>query len=299
MAANARDVALMFSFRGDHVGKHNVPERKWIDEREQLQSRPPMPVFDPLSSMFFYLGLAVALNRARRSATWLLAIAWFLIMSFNSILSFGAPNILRTLAMTPIVALLMGEGLLIVGDLAGRNRLCGKAAWGVVAACFLWFAGWQTWSYFQIFPRAALVWGQFNTGFCEMANFALDRAPDSDVYLPGDRWSHASAKYLTHGASGIYELTLPEAVSRSTEAQRPVGEDEQPRKRIILFTQWTGIGPELMQLYPMGAVVHEFRDPYGQRWAWAFSIPPQALKSKEEIERHFAGKIGISVFPER
>jgi 4-amino-4-deoxy-L-arabinose transferase-like glycosyltransferase len=299
VAANARDVALMFSVRGDHEGRHNPPERRWIDERGQLKSKPPMPVFDPVSSLFFYLGLAVAFFRARRSAAWLLALVWLFVMSLNSVLSFGAPNLLRALSMAPIVALLMGEGLLLAGDYLGRRTAWRQAAWGLVAVCFCWFAGWQTWSYFYVFPQIPAVWGKFNGSFCDLARYAIDTAPDFDVFLPGDRWSHPTVKYLTHGVPGIYELTLPDALARPTEQKPQIGEDNPPRGRMIVFTQFTGINSDLAQLFPTGRFVKTFRESGGPLWAGAFYLPPAALKTREEIERHFAGRIGVSVFPER
>ncbi|MCD6384570.1 glycosyltransferase family 39 protein, partial [Candidatus Sumerlaeota bacterium] len=81
---NLWKVALMFTFRGDHVAKHNLPFK---------------PVFDPIMSFIFYLGIvAILYNAIRRKCIFSTTVMlWFLVMLLASVLSFGAPNLLRTL----------------------------------------------------------------------------------------------------------------------------------------------------------------------------------------------------------
>lgn len=147
LGRQVRDVALMFSLRGDHVGKHNVPGppmflqtgwsrpdetvERWHLEQQfaGMDGRPPVdphgtgtPVFTLPMGLLFYIGLGILVWRARRDPASLLVVSWVFIGSLASILSFGAPNMLRLLYLVPAVAICVCTGLFSVGAQLARVR---------------------------------------------------------------------------------------------------------------------------------------------------------------------------------
>ena len=69
---NGWDVLLMFSFKGDHVPKHNIPY---------------VPVLDALTSVFFLLGIVSLLRGLKRSVFHSLVFWWFMVMMLPSVLA--------------------------------------------------------------------------------------------------------------------------------------------------------------------------------------------------------------------
>jgi hypothetical protein len=130
----ARDVALMPLFRGDHVGKHNLPgpprfsqlvdsdparvAEEWSLARSVAQAT-GTPVPDPHGSgvpalplsfgLAFYGGFLLLAIRVHRDPAAMLLLSWLLVGSLASVLSFGAPNMLRMLFLTPAVVMVIVE----------------------------------------------------------------------------------------------------------------------------------------------------------------------------------------------
>ena len=122
---NAVAVLGMFSVRGDMTWIHNLAGR---------------PVFDPLLSIPFYLGLVIWVWRLRaardpdRDALALLML-WTLVMLLPSVFSDDAPNFSRTLPSLPAVFLAVGLGLdFILAWTAGRADRHRPAVAGPVKA---------------------------------------------------------------------------------------------------------------------------------------------------------------------
>lgn len=94
LLANIRDTAGMFTFRGDPVWRYNVAGR---------------PVFGPIVGALFYLGVVVALWRAREPR-YLFALIWLPVGLLPSILSDSAPSFLRASASLPVAFLFPALG---------------------------------------------------------------------------------------------------------------------------------------------------------------------------------------------
>jgi len=87
---------LMFTCRGDFIPRHNVPLR---------------PVFDPLLSIFFLLGLILCLMRFRRSTPHALVLIWLATMLLPTILAEDAPHFLRGVGILPVAFAVPAIGL--------------------------------------------------------------------------------------------------------------------------------------------------------------------------------------------
>lgn len=136
LAEQARDVALMPLLRGDYVPMHNLPgppqflqirelapERVaelWETEKDaaRLGNRPPydphgtgVPVVGAMAAIAFYIGLVLLLSDGRRDARAAALASLLVVGSLASVLSFGAPNMLRLLMVTPAFAIAIARGM--------------------------------------------------------------------------------------------------------------------------------------------------------------------------------------------
>src|SRR5262249_3020439 len=103
--SNVQKHALMFHVSGDMNGRHNIPGA---------------PMLDPLSGLLMVVGLAVRLSRPFDWRSVLL-VGWFAASLLGGILTFPfeAPQGMRTLGVTPVVALTIALALVLVLDRVG------------------------------------------------------------------------------------------------------------------------------------------------------------------------------------
>lgn len=238
IASQARDVALMPLLRGDHVGKHNVPGpprfaqlgrtspeetvELWSLERDtaRLSGAQPMdphgtglPVFFPLTGLLFYAGLALLLWRSLHDPRELMMTSWLVIGSLASILSYGAPNLLRLLYLAPLAALILAEGFRLVA--LGFERLAHRigdaseppraATWisqlltvGVLGPVLML----QLLSDLQAardWPTHPMVVSEFNVDLADLGEF-LHAQPDRlPVRMPAVLAEHPTLMYVADG----------------------------------------------------------------------------------------------------
>jgi len=238
LLAQARDVALMPLVRGDHVGKHNLPgppefiqwnpmpgeevAARWRDAEDAARAAgtpPPdphgtgVPALPLAMGLVFYAGILATIRKAKGSIATLLLLSWLLVGSLASILSFGAPNMLRLVILTPVVALFCARAIeAMASSFPNEKRamvLCATllAAFGVIE--FRRLAAW---------PKHPMVRQEFNVEMREIGDFLRaqpDRltarlpfgAPPTLVYL-ADRYEFAEGEAKLPGRS--WELqTLP------------------------------------------------------------------------------------------
>ncbi|MCB2153385.1 glycosyltransferase family 39 protein [bacterium] len=210
IARQARDVALMPAFRGDHVGKHNIPgpprfvqsilwssdgpdsAARWIDrKRSGAPEMDPhgtgIPVFDIVTGLLFYFGFAVACKRAwRRQWPEAFLIVWLIVGSLASVLSFGAPNMLRLLLLTPAVAAVLALGLEAILAFA-ETRTNRHLAAGILLVFLAWFAAGEMLRYFRTWPDHPATDHEFNNTFAELAR-ALRSADDAPEMIIVPDW---------------------------------------------------------------------------------------------------------------
>jgi len=234
----ARDVALMGIVRGDHVGKHNLPgpprflqlvEPKpeetaelWDLERAFAQSNGTpapdphgtgVPVFFLLSGLFFYAGCVAVSIRAWRSSPDLLLISWLVVGSLASVLSFGAPNMLRLLYLSPAAVLLLTEGFRLAA--AGFSALASRigaaadppraATWigqllivGVLGPLVLLHVLVETERARQ-WPTHPMVPVEFNTDLAGLGEYLRSQPDRQPARLPEVFATHPTLLYVADG----------------------------------------------------------------------------------------------------
>jgi 4-amino-4-deoxy-L-arabinose transferase-like glycosyltransferase len=145
----------MFTLQGEPQWLYNVADR---------------PVFDPVTSLFFYAGLVLCLFRLR-DWRYALPLLWLLVGLVPAFVSPPAGSFTHTLIAQPAVYLILGLGVAAVGERLSRWR-----AWAgpVVAALLLAFNALFSWhAYFATWAAAPPVRELYQGGITAVAH-ALD-----------------------------------------------------------------------------------------------------------------------------
>lgn len=235
IAVQARDVALMPVLRGDHVGKHNIPgpprfaqpvwwgsdgpadAAAWQDERRLRgdAARDPhgtgLAAFDVVTGLLLYVGLGlVAGGLFRRSWVDALVLLWLVLGSLASILSFGAPNMLRLLLLSPVAALAIALSLERVLSWLARSRWPRLAA-AVLAVYGAWYFAGEGWRLLAVHPRHPSVYHEFNTNFAEAASWLAESTERPQwTVVPGFLATAPTFDFLADDARGAI---LPDSAS--------------------------------------------------------------------------------------
>jgi hypothetical protein len=147
---------LMFTNRGDFIPRHNVPLR---------------PVFDPVLSAFFVLGLILCLRRFRQRAEHAFVLIWLAAMVLPTILAEGAPHFLRSVGILPVVFVVPAVGL----DSLWRfleNKTTALVALGAVALALAFGLGDTIADYFGDHAASQYLSYNFETAAVDLATQA-------------------------------------------------------------------------------------------------------------------------------
>jgi hypothetical protein len=198
IAGNAGSVALMWNWRGDHVAKHNLPHE---------------PVFDPVTGIVFFIGVGVLLATARQQVVPFVLLTTLAVISLASVLSFGAPNILRTQAMIPAAVLTVIFGLRWIADRWTLHHPGSRRFLVPVIAVYLALSGaWQVWTYFGLMPRSIAVRQEFQTDNFYLPAVAVQKLSQSGqvrgrIWVPEELASHPTFAFASHGTRNM--VTYP------------------------------------------------------------------------------------------
>ena len=192
----------MFSIEGDRAWIHNLAGR---------------PVFDPLLSIPFWVGVILWIRRLirredeDRDALALLAM-WALMMLLPSVFSDDPPNFSRTLPALPALFVAVGLGLTWIADtvsnLLRQRRLAeavpGRhlvAAYGVVALILLTSGGLAFYDYFVRFANAPEAYYAYDADKLDAWDQLQDMAETGQVYLSKLWADHSTVEFLRPGSS--------------------------------------------------------------------------------------------------
>ncbi|MBM3334925.1 glycosyltransferase family 39 protein, partial [Candidatus Sumerlaeota bacterium] len=228
-----------FWWRGDHVAKHNVPH---------------MAVFDPLTAAVFLVGLISTIFGVRRDLRNLLVLLWAVWISCASVFSEGAPNLLRTLGMVPAVVLILGNGYVLLFRAA--ERVSRRVAIGALVAMLSWFVANETYRYFTVWRADPAVRREFNYSYRQLAQAILSLDKDTDVYLPGDYYSHCSVRYLLYERKNVRPMVIPDSFLATKDARH----DRALFYSHMTFLGNTWMGDLLPKVFPEGETIWHSTD---------------------------------------
>lgn len=240
-----------FTWQGDPNARHNLPGR---------------PIFDPLLSAAFWIGVGLAAHRAwrTRDTACLLALLWTGTMLAPTVLSDRAPHFLRASGALPLV---FAFPALALESLWRHNRCVGalriaKAA--VVLGVVGLSAGLAVRDYFGPYARDPDTRYFFQAGAMELAHeaeAALAR-PDTTVYLDSRLWAKfPTVRFLLREPAALQRYGLGEALPPAQTLRAVVIADAaDPVERVL-------------SALPSNSVIHarpgalyrndfEARDPY-------------------------------------
>lgn len=187
MAENALRVVGMFSVQGDREWIHNLAGR---------------PVFDPLLSIAFWLGVIVWVVRLRRpddpdrDALVMLGL-WVVTMLSTSILSDDAPNFSRTLPSLPALFVAAGLGLTTVYEYEFGLPVAPLIA----GAILLISGGLATYDYFVRFPRAPGAYYAYDVDKLDAWQYLQTEADGRQIYISQLWGEQATIAFLRRGST--------------------------------------------------------------------------------------------------
>jgi hypothetical protein len=300
MGRNALDVALMFSFRGDHVGKHNIPVETAEGERPYGK-----PVFDLVGSLFFYAGLLRAgweiVRRGRQGRQAVAWFAWLGCMSLPSVVTqTDSVNTLRNLGATPAVAYFTAlgwwwgyESVQRLGSAVSSEAFAKKKrALGIcLIGLLVYTGGYQVYKVWYLHPHAPGMQDQFN--YYHVALARMCRIPPegpqtpSRTFVPTDYYDHRTFAFLTIERSDL-QLLDPVAL-----LSRPAAGGNAVDHRVICTAYNPGNLERLRALFPESWVESNpivVQSPGGQEepMALMLHIPARSLLPRAEAERQAA-----------
>jgi 4-amino-4-deoxy-L-arabinose transferase-like glycosyltransferase len=202
LSVNALDIARMWTVKGDHVGKHNLPYA---------------PVFDWASGCIFYLGLLWCLLHFTREPFAFLTLLWIAVLSLTSIFSFGAPNLLRMQGMTPAVVIAYIAGLRWLSVLMA-TRVSRPVRIGTLSALVALYAGVQLYVYFVKFPASVAVRREFTADiFYAPAEGVRDVSSSAAyVWVPQELADTATFRFVIANTKNLRAYTAAENLTSST-----------------------------------------------------------------------------------
>jgi hypothetical protein len=150
--SNLQKHALMFHITGDMNGRHNLPG---------------VPMLDPLSGGLLVVGLAVLVSRAFDWRSVVL-LGWAAVCMAGGIFTFPfeAPQGMRTLGVTPVLALLIAVGLWLVVDRLAvlvRHRIAHTAFAAIAGLAVVWIGVGNVNMFFTRQMTDPTVWESFST----------------------------------------------------------------------------------------------------------------------------------------
>ena len=256
-----REHALMFSYRGDFNGRHNLPGS---------------PMLDWLTAAFFLAGLGACLLRLGRWE-YFLPVAWFAAAFAAGAFSLlgEAPQSHRSLenaVVTPLIAgIFVGEAWSSFSrGLAGRvTRI---VAVSTVLAVFAGVAGMNLHKYFVRQSDDPIVWNDMGADKVELAELMRTHAKAGDaIWISNSLVGQPALQFLT-----------PTVEPRPWVGQQALPFAERPGRNVLLGlspTDWIDIAA-LERLYPNASFdVH--RGPSGAPLLYSVRCPHATSKRLE------------------
>jgi hypothetical protein len=221
---------LMFNFKGDGNGRHNLPGE---------------PMLDPVMAVLAVLGLGLALLHFRRPAN-LFFLLLFITALAGGILSvdFEAPQSLRAIAVIPAVLYFVALALVTLGQeaLAALKPL--PRPWLITPAVALLglILGLNAYTYFVRQANDFASWNAFSTPETVAARKMAELGPSYRFFLSPFLAAHPTLRFVAPTITDQRGLTLPDALPVREPAERPVA--------LLIHPDDVWVFNEAQRLYP-------------------------------------------------
>jgi hypothetical protein len=232
---------LMFNYRGDPNGRHNLPGE---------------PMLDFVTSALFVLGLGYSLYHWRQPK-YLLLVVWLLVMLCGGIFSleFEAPQSLRAIGTLPVAYVLACVPLHLIAT--EWDTSVKRWSWLPIAACglLLVYIGWKNMhTYFQVQARDFAVWNAFSTAETLTARRMAAMGPGYDFHVISLYDQHPTLRFLARNVTQYKRLETTDTMPLRESGEREAVLFIDPERRSLFL--------DAKRYYP-GGIFEEFRSPYG------------------------------------
>ncbi len=158
--ANAKLIIGVFGWSGDPLWRQNVAFA---------------PIFNPLTAILFYAGVALALWRHSKAD--MFALLWLATATIPSTVTVDAPSTIRMINMLPFLGLFPA---LAITSLLQKNAMLGRL---LIAVCFIWGST-RTLTYtHRIWPNGGDVPFVWQTALTSAARYADTAAPYPTTFV--------------------------------------------------------------------------------------------------------------------
>ncbi|MEZ4868414.1 MAG: PA14 domain-containing protein [Caldilineaceae bacterium] len=239
---NARKHLLMFNYRGDPNGRHNLPGE---------------PMLDNLMAMLMVLGLALALTRFWRPRA-LLLILWLGITLLGGVLSLGfeAPQSLRAIGTQPAAYVLAVVPLYALWQAWSKSGGYRLPQFYVAPLCvlLLWISYDNFHTYFYRQAEDFASWNAFSTPETITADLLNKLDDQTEAYVISYFHGHPTLNFLARTAQPYKRV--------ETTDHLPLQWQEGKNAALIVNADSRSLFEEARHYYP-AATFQEFTPPAG------------------------------------
>jgi hypothetical protein len=181
--ANLLDAFKMISIEGTRDMKYNLTLR---------------PVFDGFNAMIFYVGLVLAIWRARIQPVYGFLLIWLFVMFMPTLLSETGNNPLRSFGAMPAVMGIWAVGVL--GIWQGLIILFKQPGWfvgagvAIVAVALIFSFAFN--DYFNVWAKSDELYTAFETDYTELAAYLKDKPADRSTLIASELLNYPTIIYL-------------------------------------------------------------------------------------------------------
>jgi sugar lactone lactonase YvrE/4-amino-4-deoxy-L-arabinose transferase-like glycosyltransferase len=269
---NLKKHFLMFNYRGDPNGRHNLPGE---------------PMLDFVTSVLFFLGLAYSLFRFRYPRYSLLVL-WLLVMLCGGIFSleFEAPQSLRGIGSLPAAYVLSCVPLEVMKDELIKVMKRAKK-WYTLPLAFctlLALIGWENYdTYFNKQARDFAVWNAFSTAETITAERMASLGPDYDFHVISLYYGHPTLRFLAKEITRYKRLETTDTMPLRESGEREAVLFIDPERRQLFL--------DAKRYYPDGAF-EEVKPPFGGPTVLYYcKLKPEQIRSIQGlIGRYYKGE---------
>lgn len=277
---NTRAVLLGISVAGDPMPGRNLAGR---------------PLFDPLTSAFFWVGISWAWLKARQSQGIQLLSLWALVLAAAALFSEQAPSFGRLQPQFPALFMLGGLGWVVVFKWVWRapEQSWARVAGGIVVlGAFLAGTAYSLYDLFVVYSRDPRIFDARYYGARATAEKALELARTSDVYLIPKSDPLLTYQFdLLLGTSPIVRLDADPCLPLVDESVRPTTYG-------VVDVISGDVFEALQSSYPSGRVMDSVMHPDGYAYALFFGVPAftPAPRPQKELEIQFEDGLKLMGF---
>lgn len=267
---NAKKHLLMFNYKGDPNGRHNLPGA---------------PMLDPYIAAFMVVGLGLSLVRITSLRTLFLPM-WLVASLLGGILSlsFEAPQSLRSIGTMPVVYILAILPLHMIWQAWQRTdgRLYPRF-FALPLAVLMVIIGWYNIDfYFNKQANDFASWNAFSTPETLAAELLMELDGDTDAYVISFFHGHPTLQFLARDIPAYKRL--------DTTDHLPLDWDVNRKAALIMNAESQSIYAEAQRYYPSGDL-QEIRPPFGGPVVLSYAILDQETLGQVQglIGTYYAG----------